>query len=175
MILGPNSNHPVASSDPLYMEKMWAWKILQDAVCKSCLTNDFISNKVKSGIEAIKYLAETRDWIMAMGTNMVGDALPCDMKAGFECGFCVDLLGFDIKTFQKFMRGLWDERDEKILDRLTMVANKERSKRNASLKLKRGYKPPKGPVASLKNIKSIERARESVYRSRKWGRDGSRV
>ena len=163
--MGPKSKPPISTSDPLYTEKLWTWSILQDAVCKSCLTNDLMANKVLGSIEAIRGMTESRGWIMDMGTNMVGDALPGDMVAGFECGFCVELLGFRTKTFREFMTGVWKERNINIVDKLKHRLATEKS-RTANRTNNHGR------VAGKEYTKAITDALSMVSASRKWGRDG---
>ena len=168
MIMGPKSKPPISPSDPLYTEKLWAWKILQDAVCKSCLTNDLMSNKVLGSIEAIKYMTESRGWIMDMGLNMVGDPLADDMVAGFECGFCVELLGFRIETFKEFIAGAWRERNTNIVDALKRRLAVEESRRASFVEMKKKSKVKQGRIAGKENSKAITDALRMVAASRKW-------
>ena len=171
MIYGPNVRPPISPGDPLRIPKLVAWRVLQDAVCKSCLTNDLQGNRVAGSKEMIGYLGESREWIMAMGENPVTTKIAGGKQAGFECGFCLDILELDRDAFVKYMRRLWDERDDKIMAKLKEKHNYHKSKSEESKRSKMRGGRPRGPqYTGGDTMKNIKRAKNAVWRSKKWGR-----
>ena len=172
MIAGPGTVGPISPSDKLYLPKTMAWKVLQDAICKSCFTNDVSCGKTSTSNPdrpMILYFNESRQWIMDMGEDAPGAPLNNEMVAGFECGFCVDLLSEEIgnrRVFTRFMRKLWKDWDARVVDRLTSL------RRSATLQKMKSEKftSRPGPVKGAKMIRDVDTALKLVKESREWGR-----
>jgi hypothetical protein len=143
-------------------------RLLEDAVAKSCLTNDLDSGGIVLSPSMIEYFSEARDWLMRMDDTPPWTKLRDGSRARFGAGFCLHIAGIDRALFISSIRTRWEACDDAIHKALVgQLAEEHRAvKQSADRPGKRGPK-----TRRESKISSIETAIECIVRSKKWRED----